>query len=121
LSQGSNLQTSWKLVSRYLSGCFCGAIYISTLSDGKSRKEREQVLLAEAQAHEAQIRALRYQLNPHFLFNSMNAVSTLVAEGVDGGYLTDILAHAMRQQLPNARNIPLTLKTTASDLKPQMN
>jgi two-component system LytT family sensor kinase len=45
---------------------------------------------APAEAHEAQLRALRYQLNPHFLFNSMNAVSTLVAEG-NGPAATKVL------------------------------
>jgi len=56
-------------------------LYFSIKRSQQHEKERERVLLAEAQAHEAQLRALRYQLNPHFLFNSMNAVSTLVAEG----------------------------------------
>jgi LytS/YehU family sensor histidine kinase len=31
-------------------------------------------------AHEAQLKMLRYQLNPHFLFNTLNAISTLVLE-----------------------------------------
>jgi len=43
--------------------------------------ERERVLKAEASAQRARLRALRYQLNPHFLFNTLNAVSTLVVEG----------------------------------------
>ena len=42
--------------------------------------ERERSLRAEAAAHQAQLEALRYQINPHFLFNSLNAVSTLVTE-----------------------------------------
>jgi two-component system, LytTR family, sensor kinase len=42
--------------------------------------ERERALRAEASAHEARLRALRYQLNPHFLFNTLNAISTLVVE-----------------------------------------
>jgi two-component sensor histidine kinase len=42
--------------------------------------ERERALRAEALAHEARLRALRYQLNPHFLFNTLNAISTLVVE-----------------------------------------
>ena len=42
--------------------------------------ERERSLRAEAAAHQAQLAALRYQINPHFLFNSLNAVSTLVTE-----------------------------------------
>ena len=29
-------------------------------------------------AREAQLKMLRYQLNPHFLFNTLNAVSALV-------------------------------------------
>jgi two-component sensor histidine kinase len=44
-------------------------------------RERERSLLAVSLAREAQLRALRYQLNPHFLFNTLNAISTLVAEG----------------------------------------
>ena len=43
--------------------------------------ERERLLRAEARAHEARLAALRLQLQPHFLFNALNAVSTLVAEG----------------------------------------
>jgi signal transduction histidine kinase len=42
--------------------------------------ERERALRAEAGLVEARLRALRYQLNPHFLFNALNAVSTLVVE-----------------------------------------
>ena len=36
---------------------------------------------AERAAHVAELRTLRYQLNPHFLFNSLNALSCLVLEG----------------------------------------
>jgi hypothetical protein len=56
-------------------------LYFSIKRSRQHEQERERLLRAEAEAHEAQLRALRYQLNPHFLFNSMNAVSTLVAEG----------------------------------------
>lgn len=41
--------------------------------------ERERALAAEALAREAELRALRYQLQPHFLFNTLNAISGLVA------------------------------------------
>jgi two-component system, LytTR family, sensor kinase len=44
------------------------------------RVERERSLRAEALAQRAQLEALRYQLHPHFLFNSLNAVSTLIVE-----------------------------------------
>ena len=29
-------------------------------------------------AHQSQLKMLRYQLNPHFLFNTLNAISTLI-------------------------------------------
>jgi len=66
-------------------------LYFSIKRSQQQEQERASLLRAEAQAHEAQLRALRYQLNPHFLFNSMNAVSTLVAEG-DGLAATRMLA-----------------------------
>jgi len=40
--------------------------------------EREKTLSATAAAHQAQLKMLRYQLNPHFLFNTLNAISSLV-------------------------------------------
>ena len=42
------------------------------------QREKEKSLRSEALANEAQLSMLRYQLNPHFLFNTLNAISTLV-------------------------------------------
>jgi len=54
-------------------------------------RERERMLAMEAEMKEAKLSALRYQLNPHFLFNSLNAVSTLyLEENADAA--TDMLA-----------------------------
>jgi hypothetical protein len=41
--------------------------------------QRRAALLAE-QTLEAQMAALRYQLNPHFLFNTLNSISSLVGD-----------------------------------------
>lgn len=41
-------------------------------------EQKEMYLQAVAQAHQSQLQMLRYQLNPHFLFNTLNAISTLV-------------------------------------------
>ncbi|MGL1959494.1 MAG: histidine kinase [Colwellia sp.] len=40
--------------------------------------EKQNVLKANTVAHQAQLKMLRYQLNPHFLFNTLNAISTLI-------------------------------------------
>lgn len=44
----------------------------------KVQQQRQQLLETTSMAHEAQLKMLRYQLNPHFLFNTLNAISTLV-------------------------------------------
>lgn len=44
---------------------------------------RERALAAQSQANLAQLKMLRYQLNPHFLFNTLNAIATLVLEGAN--------------------------------------
>jgi two-component system, LytTR family, sensor kinase len=42
------------------------------------RIQSNRMLTLAADAHKAQLKMLRYQLNPHFLFNTLNSISTLV-------------------------------------------
>ncbi len=46
--------------------------------------QRERAQRAESLARRAQLEALRLQLHPHFLFNTLNAISTLIVEGDAG-------------------------------------
>jgi two-component system, LytTR family, sensor kinase len=57
------------------------SLYFSLKLWQQSVREQERLLRAEAEVRDARLNALRYQLNPHFLFNSLNAVSTLVLDG----------------------------------------
>ena len=54
--------------------------YFSIKQWQKSSLEKERLLRAESEVREARLLALRYQLNPHFLFNSLNAVSMLILD-----------------------------------------
>lgn len=42
--------------------------------------QKDKLLKITAMAHQAQLKMLRYQLNPHFLFNTLNAISTLILD-----------------------------------------
>ena len=67
------------LISTYLllswSALYFGIYYYESV-----QREREATLRAKALAQEAQMKMLRYQLNPHFLFNTLNAISTLILD-----------------------------------------
>jgi two-component system, LytTR family, sensor kinase len=67
------------------------SLYFSIKQWQRSALERDRLLRAETEAREARLSALRYQLNPHFLFNSLNAASTLILEG-DAPAATRMLA-----------------------------
>jgi two-component system, LytTR family, sensor kinase len=54
------------------------SIYFIMLYNTKLQKEHEMLLRAQTAAKDAQLQMLRYQLNPHFMFNTMNAISTLI-------------------------------------------
>ena len=65
--------------STYLLVCW-SAIYFGVKYYESLQLEREKTLRAAALAQEAQLKMLRYQLNPHFLFNTLNAISTLILD-----------------------------------------
>jgi LytS/YehU family sensor histidine kinase len=54
------------------------ALYFGIKHYGTFEEQRQKLLESEATAREAQLQALRYQLQPHFLFNTLNAISSLV-------------------------------------------
>jgi signal transduction histidine kinase len=45
------------------------------------REQERRLAAANAAAQEAQLAALRFQINPHFLFNALNAVTALIGAG----------------------------------------
>jgi two-component system, LytTR family, sensor kinase len=91
------------------------SLYFSIKLWQQSMRERERLLRAEAEVRDVRLSALRYQLNPHFLFNSLNAVSTLVLEGNPpaatrmlaqiGEFLRTILDNETVPELPLSQEI----------------
>ena len=77
---------------------------------------QSQAARLEAQLAEARLDALRTQLNPHFLFNTLNAVSTLVERDPRGvrrmiARLSELLRHTLdetdEQEIPLDRELDL--------------
>jgi hypothetical protein len=55
-------------------------LYFGTKYQRGLLAQQERTLRAETLAREAQIQMLRYQLNPHFLFNTLNTLLSLIGE-----------------------------------------
>jgi two-component system LytT family sensor kinase len=89
-------------------------------------ENREQQLRrskAEAIAREAQLKMLRYQLNPHFLFNTLNAIAALmVTKDVSrAGSMIVQLSDFLRYSLDNDPVRRVTLKEELNALKLYLN
>ena len=54
------------------------AFYLAWVAQAEVLGARRRAAEAEAAAQSAQVRALRYQVNPHFLVNTLNSLSSLV-------------------------------------------
>ena len=64
----------------FLLAAWC-AFFIAMTQQHRTRITELRLAEAETAAHAAQVRALRYQVNPHFLFNTLNSLSSLVMSG----------------------------------------
>jgi signal transduction histidine kinase len=78
----------------------------------RAQKDAMKSLELEKQLSEAQLRALQMQLEPHFLFNTLNAITTLVELGRQQqaaemlGHLNAILKSTLKRTTPE--KIPLS-------------
>jgi glucose-6-phosphate-specific signal transduction histidine kinase len=77
-------------------GCFYGFTYYNEAKE----RESQQARLA-AQLAEARLSALRMQLNPHFLFNSLNAITVLMRDqqSREASQMLEQLSDILRQVL----------------------
>lgn len=46
--------------------------------EARQRREAMDMIIAKSETRDAQLKLLRYQLNPHFLFNTLNSVMALI-------------------------------------------
>jgi len=82
------LPISFNLILKYSPGgsliiLFLSAVYYLTHLILQSSRQKEQAHKAESLAKDVQLKMLRYQINPHFLFNVLNSIYTLIDENTE--------------------------------------
>ena len=86
------------------------ALYFSFAYRQRADVETERALRATALATEAQLAMLRYQVNPHFLFNSLNSLRALIDENTASArQMVTQLSELFRYSLRTAHENELTL------------
>lgn len=88
----------------FISWC---ALYFAIRYEEELKEKNLRLVASQALAMDAQNRMLRYQINPHFLFNTLNALSSLIlakenerAERVVLS-LSSFLRHTLEKELPD--------------------
>ena len=96
------------------SGLYYGINYYLLLAE-----QSERMTNVAAQANSAQLEMLRYQLNPHFLFNTLNSISTLVLlkQTERANAMLSRLASFLRYSLVGEREGLATVAQEAEALK----
>ncbi len=96
------------------SALYYGINYFLLLEEQIDQRER-----LESQASTAQLAMLRYQLNPHFLFNTLNSISTLVLlkQTERANAMLARLSSFLRYTLVNEPTAKVTLAQEVETLK----
>ncbi len=115
LNPDARITSFWQLFGGTLYNAFTlvawSVFYVGAKHQQALHAQRERTLRAEALAHQARLESLRWQLNPHFLFNALNAISTLVIDGrsTEAAAMIARLGDLLRSslELPSETEIPL--------------
>ncbi|SIN66075.1 Histidine kinase [Parasphingorhabdus marina DSM 22363] len=88
----------------------CG--YLAWSHDRATQKAMEKSRLLDRLTRESELRALRFQLNPHFVFNALNSVSSLIIDrrNSEAEQLVEQLADLMRVVLDEGQHRMTTVE-----------
>lgn len=93
-------------------------VYYLFLSATRLAEKAQRQAQLEAQVREGELKMLRSQINPHFLFNSLNSVSSLtVTDPLKAREMIVKLSDFMRYSLSSRTEQPVTLQTEMESLR----
>ena len=91
--------------------CLCAAAHYLAIEFERTKLAERRVLESKLAAQEAELRMLRTQIDPHFLFNSLNSISALTSQNPVGAReMTLQLADFFRQSLGMEAHKTVTLE-----------
>lgn len=121
----------WHFASIFIFLCWTGLFHgiryydllqtehrIMLKAEAEAREEQIIRMRAQTIARDAQIKMLRYQLNPHFLCNTLNAINSLVEieETEKAQNMTVQLSRFLRHSLDNNPDTKITLENEVKAL-----
>jgi two-component system, LytTR family, sensor kinase len=131
LREGESLAGFWEMAHRSFFGrnLIDIAFYWAVIAFGHTQQLQQRVKNEELKAAqlesrlmETELKALKQQLHPHFLFNTLNTISVLVREkrNEEAVHLIARLSALLRMSLDSTRVHEVTLRQEMEFLKPYL-
>jgi two-component system, LytTR family, sensor kinase len=87
-------------ITNFVTLLLFSGLYFAVRYWENTQLQKEKTLESEALAHEAQLQMLRYQINPHFLFNSLNTIrATIFLDQEKARHIVTLLSDFFRYTL----------------------
>ena len=96
-----------------------GTFLVATYRIRQKSKKKQQQIAMEKNFLELEQKAMRLQMNPHFIFNALNSIQSLIGTGkeTEARYYLAKFSRLMRQILDNSRKTEITLEEEMSTLE----
>jgi two-component system, LytTR family, sensor histidine kinase AlgZ len=105
------IETNLFFVLGFILYLFSGAGHYLFIVYDEAQNTQRRLIETNALARDAELKALRSQINPHFLFNSLNSISALTTSDPKAARrMTELLAEFFRKSLDAGKKEFVTLK-----------
>lgn len=108
----------WRVYAGIIYYAILIAIYYVIFYYSSFRDKQEQEHRMETLVKEAELKSLKYQINPHFIFNSLNSISSLTISNPEKARDMSInLSNFLRKTLADNENQKIKLKEEIDNIK----